>query len=222
MLIHPWDAATGAAEWRAWLSTRDIGTLIASGRGRDVPVVVPTHFVYEGVVGVEGVGAGRDTVVLHLARPNPLLVAVQENPKVVLAVSGDWAYIPAAWKATPGEDPALGIPTSYYAAVQLVCTATLLEGDELLEVLRTQLDHFEPGSGVADPEVHRRQLSGIRGLRLVVDEVQAKFKYGGNADDEHRAVVADNLRRTGQQATLAQLLRRTEEGVVLGREAPDG
>ena len=37
----------------------------------------------------------------------------------MLSVAGDWAFIPSEWKAIGGEDPALGIPTTYYAAVQL-------------------------------------------------------------------------------------------------------
>jgi hypothetical protein len=58
----------------------------------------------------------------------------------------------------------------------------------------------EPGSGAADPIEHGRVLSGIRGLRLHVREVRSKFKYGGNADDAHRAEVvppAHRARRAG-------------------------
>lgn len=201
MLIHPWDAAS-EQEWRALLAAHDFGTLVAAGRGRDVPVVVPTHFTYD----------GDRCVVLHLARPNPLWRAVEENPSVVLSVVADWAYVPAAWKAVGEQDPALGIPTSYYAAVQLVGRAEVLTGEQLLEVLRTQLAHFEPGSGVADPAAHARLLSGIRGLRLVADEVHAKLKYGGNADAGHQAAVAERLagrRGPGDLAARTHLLRRS-------------
>jgi transcriptional regulator len=203
MLVHPWDAAQDDREWRDWLlAGRDFGTLVAAGRGRDVPVVVPTHFVFD----------GDRTVLLHLARPNPVWSAVAENPTVLLSVVGDWAYVPAAWKATADEDPALGVPTSYYAAVQLVGRAEVVSGDELAALLRTQLAAFEPGSGVADPGVaHARLLPGIRGIRLAVEQVTAKFKYGGNADDAHRAQVADRLadrRGPGDAAARAHLLRR--------------
>lgn len=62
VLIHPWDAPLDAAEWQAFLAEgHDFGQLIAAGRGRDVPVVVPTHFVLD----------GADRVLVHLARPNP-------------------------------------------------------------------------------------------------------------------------------------------------------
>jgi transcriptional regulator len=202
MLVHPWDAALDDAEWKQWLAPRDFGTLVAAGRDRSVPIVVPTHFVYD----------GDATVLLHLARPNPVWRAVDENPHVVLSVVDDVAYIPSAWKEAGRDEAGHGIPTSYYAAVVLTCTAQVLAGVALLDVLRTQLAHFEPGSAVADPSVHERKLSGIRGLRLSVDAVAAKFKYGGNADDEHRARVADELAardRPGDAAARAHLLRRT-------------
>ena len=191
VLIHPWDAGTDP-EWRDWLATRDVGTLICPTE--DLPVVTPTHFVWTGT-----------EVLLHLARPNPALAAIALRPRVVFSVNGDWAYVPAASKAINDEDPALGIPTSYYAAVNLTCTVTLLEGEQLLDLLRTQLARFEPGSAVADPSVHRRKLPGIRGLRLTVESVDAKFKYGGNVDDAHRAAVLEQL----PVAARAQLVRRT-------------
>lgn len=194
MLIHPWDAGSDD-EWRAFLAARDVGTLICPTA--DLPVVVPTHYVWTG-----------EQVLLHLARPNPALAAVEQRPRVLFSVTGDWAYVPAAWKAVGHEDPALGIPTSLYAAVTLTCTVEVLTGEALLDVLRTQLAHFEPGSGVADPSVHARLLPGIRGLRLTVEEAQAKFKYGGNLDAAHRAALVERLPADAR----AHLLRRAPAG----------
>ena len=188
MLIHPWDARDDHA-WRAYLTSgHDFGQLIAAGRGRDLPVVVPTHFHFD----------GDAEVLLHLARPNPVWAALEENPVVLLTVIGDYAYVPGAWKAVGEENPALGVPTSYYASVQLTATATVVDDPAgKLAILRTQLAHFEPGSALADPSVHARLLPGIRGLRLAVQEVRAKFKYGGNVDDAHRRAVAEQLLRRG-------------------------
>jgi transcriptional regulator len=158
----------------------------------DLPVVVPTHFVWDGTA-----------VLMHLARPNPALAALGE--RALFSVHGDWAYVPAAAKAIGDEDPSLGIPTSYYAAVTLTCTVEVLEGEQLLDLLRASLARFEPGSGVADPSVHVRKLPGIRGLRLTPVEVRSKFKYGGNVDDEHRAHLAPGL----PPGARAHLERRT-------------
>ncbi|HWO63538.1 MAG TPA: FMN-binding negative transcriptional regulator [Umezawaea sp.] len=180
MLIHPWDAAD-EAEWRPWLAVRDFGQLIASGRDRDLPVVVPTHFAFD----------GEATVRLHLARPNPIWAALAENPNVLLAVLDDYDYVPAAWGGTD-------VPTSYYASVHLVCTAVVLDDPAAkAALLTTQLAHFEPPGGRAEVseavDADRRLLPGIRGLELTVRDVRAKFKYGGNKSPEVRARIAEHL-----------------------------
>ena len=47
---------------------------------------------------------------------------------MVLTLAVDWAYVEAAWNAAPGTDPDLGVPTSYYTAVQLLCRAEVVAG----------------------------------------------------------------------------------------------
>jgi transcriptional regulator len=166
-------------------------------------VVVPTQYAL----------ASPDLVLLHLARPNPIWDALAENSAVVLSVAGDWAYVPAAWKAIDDEDPRMGVPTTYYAAVQLIADAEIVDDqDGKAAILREQLGVTEPGSGAADPADHGRRLAGIRGLRLTVRDVRAKFKYGGNVDDEHRAAVAEHLADRagpGDAAALRHLRRHT-------------
>ena len=203
MLIHPWDAGVAETEWVQFVRSQGFGHLIAAGRERTVPVVVPTQFAL----------LSPAEVVLHLARPNPMWSALAENPTVVLSVAGDWSYIPAAWKAIGDEDPRMGVPTTYYAAVQLIADATVVDDDEgKAAILREQLRVTEPGGGAADPLEHGRRLAGIRGLRLAIRDVRAKFKYGGNVDDAHRAAVARHLidrSGPGDAAALEHLRRRT-------------
>jgi transcriptional regulator len=194
VLIHPWDAGTSERQWVEFVREQGFAQLIASGRDREIPVVVPTQFAL--------VSAAQ--VVLHFARPNPIWDAIAENPTVVLSVVGDWAYIPSAWKAIGDEDPTLGVPTTYYAAVQLICTAQVRDDDERkAEILRTQLASTEPDSGAVDPVEHGRLLNGIRGLELSVREVRSKFKYGGNVDAAHRQAIAARLANRGGPAAAA-------------------
>jgi transcriptional regulator len=48
-----------------------------------------------------------------------------------------------------------------------------------------------------DPTEHGARLRAIRGIRIAVEEVRAKFKYGGNVDEEHRRAVAVRLSARG-------------------------
>lgn len=188
MLIHRWDAALSEEEWRDFVRAQGFGHLVAGGRGRDYPVVVPSQFA------LTTGEAGEDLVLMHLARPNPIWEALDENPHVVLSVAGDWAFIPASWKAIGDEDPAYGIPTTYYSAVQLLGTAVVVDDpEETAAILRRQLAALPLDEGQADPSEHGAKLRTIRGLRIMVRDVRAKFKYGGNVDAEHRLAVADRL-----------------------------
>ncbi|WP_037604306.1 FMN-binding negative transcriptional regulator [Streptacidiphilus rugosus] len=191
MLIHPWDQADEAT-WRAWLAPRDFGTLAANGPAGGPPVLVPTHFAWDG--GAE--------VILHLARPNPFWAAVEADPQVVLAVTDDYAFIPGTWRATPDMTPEDGVPTSYYSSVQLLCTATVVDDpQEKAALMDRQYARFQPESAhrpiVPGEPPFGRMLSSIRGLRLRIDEVRAKAKYDSHKDDELAARVRTGLDARG-------------------------
>jgi transcriptional regulator len=215
MYIAPVDATLGEAEWRPFVQANRFGHLVAAGRGRDVPVVVPTQFLLDTSTGTD-TSSDSDTVSLHLVRANPIFEALAENPQVLLSIAGDWAFIPSAWKALDDEDPLLGIPTTYYGAVQLIGTATIWDErttpGSVAAILRRQLESYQPDMEVADPEVaHPKRLQTILGLSVAVDTVRAKFKYGGNVDEAHRLAVVDRLaarQGPGDAAAAAQVARR--------------
>jgi transcriptional regulator len=201
MLIRPVDAATDD-EWRAFVTTGPrFGELICSGgASRAVPVVVPTHFFFD----------GESTVWLHLARPNPVWEALDENPWAVMSVVGDVAFVPSSWND--------GIPTSYYGAVQLVGRTTVIDdAPGVADVLRRQLAVFQPDGDyepvdVAHP-LYARSVGAIRGIRLDVEEVRAKFKFGGNKPVARRREIARRLEDRdgpGDAAARRRVLERLD------------
>ena len=210
MFIAPVDATLGESEWRPFVESHQFGHLVVpGGADREIPVVVPTQFVLSG-----------QTVWLHLVRANPVFAALAESPRVLLSVADDWTFIPSAWKAIGAEDPAFGIPTTYYGAVQLVGTAHVhderVAPGSVAEILRRQLGHFQPDVEVVDPsEAHGTKLLGILGIEIRLEEVSAKFKYGGNVDAAHRKAVVARLNARGGQgdeAAAEHVLRRLEPG----------
>ncbi len=205
-MVHPWDAPVSEDEWRTWLSAgRDFGQLVVADPD-GWPAVVPTHFTLD---------AAR-TVLAHLARPNPVWRLIEAQPRVVLTVVDDDAYVPSTWRAAPGSPARDGVPTSYYAAVQLRCQAEIVDDPEgKAELLRRLLRFLQPEQehapvGVDDPP-YGRLLPGIRGLRLHVVDVVAKFKFDDHKSAEHRLAVADRLQQRDQsrdRGARAEQLRR--------------
>jgi transcriptional regulator len=209
MLIHPWDAALDAAEWRNWLAGTDrFGVLVVGSLERDrAPVVVPTHFTL----------ADRELLV-HLARPNPVWPHLEAAAEVRLVVMGDYAFIPGYWRAAPGAPEDEGVPTSYYGTVQFVCRPTVVDDpDDKAVILDAQLADFQPegrhADVAADQAPYGRLLPGIRGLRLEVLRVEAKFKYDDQKRVEHRERVIDRLQERGRgldESVAAQQRRRLD------------
>jgi transcriptional regulator len=203
VLIYRHDAALSDAEWRAFLVDHDFGELIVPGVGRDLPIVVPTHFVYD----------GDKTVLLHLAQPNPVWEALAERPRALLSVFGAYTYIPGHW-----NQDEYGVPTSYYAAVQLACDAEVLDDPaQIAAILERQLAHFQPEGKHAPVEPgdnrYGKLLGSIRGIRLSVTDVRAKFKFGANRTVEHRRAVAAKLAERGRPLDLearGNLMRRID------------
>ncbi|MFE5938443.1 FMN-binding negative transcriptional regulator [Streptomyces sp. NPDC056470] len=211
MLIHPWDAAHDSSEWRDWLTRHDFGQLAVNGPAGEPPWVQPMHFRYDSEPGPHG------QVLAHLARPNPIWPALEANPTVLLSVVDDYAFIPGPWAAPEGGPPESGTPTSFYAAVQLRCTAHVVDDPaEKARLLDRQVAHFQPAGGTAPVTAGEapfgRLLSGLRVLRLDVTEVRAKFKYANHKPEPVQDRIVEGLTtRAGpgdREAATHQLRRR--------------
>lgn len=219
MLVQPWDAALNPAEWQDWLRSTDrFGVLAVNNLDpAQAPLVVPTHFTMSG-----------DELLVHLARVNPVWPHLEASAEVRLVVTSDYAYIPAYWRGKDGEPAAHGVPTSYYAAVQFRCRPTLVDDPEgKAEILTSQLADFQPEGrhaivAVEEPP-YGRMLPGIRGLRLAVLDVEAKFKYDDHKPVEHRQRVIGHLeeRHRGLDPGAARQQRRRLDAVGDWRAARD-
>jgi transcriptional regulator len=218
MLIHPWDAALEPAEWQDWLATTErFGVLAVNNFDPgQAPLVLPTHFTLAG-----------DELLMHFARPNPVWPHLKAAAEVRLAVTGDYAYIPSYWRAKAGGPDEDGVPTSYYSAVQFVCRPTVVDDAEgKAEILAEQLADLQPEGRHPTVAVaaapYGRMLSGIRGVRLAVLRVEAKFKYDDANPVEHRERTIDRLEQRGQglDARAAAQQRRRLDAIGDRRRHP--
>jgi transcriptional regulator len=169
--------------------------------------MLPTHFTVAG-----------EELLMHLARPNPVWPHLEAAAEVRLAVTGDYAYIPTYWRAKAGGPDEDGVPTSYYSAVQFVARPTMVDDpQDKADILTAQLADMQPEGVHADVRVdtppYGRMLPGIRGIRLSVLRVDAKFKYDDHNPVEHRERVIDRLHERGHgldAGAAAQQRRRLD------------
>ena len=113
--------------------------------------------------------------------------ALAENPRVLLSVADDWAFIPSAWKAIGDEDPTLGIPTTYYgrcnSSARRGCTTSGRRPGRWPRSCGASWRCSNPTSTwPTRARPTRRSCAAILGIEIRVERVSAKFKYGGNVD----------------------------------------
>jgi transcriptional regulator len=218
MLMHPFDAALDAQEWKTWLADTDrFGVLAVNNLDpAAAPLVVPTHFTGDG-----------SELLIHLARPNPVWKHLEAATEVRLSIMGDSAYIPTYWRAKAGGRDEDGVPTSYYTAIQFLCTPTLIDDPQgKADLLTAQLADLQPEGGHAKVSINEppydRMLAGIRGARLTVLAVDAKFKYDDHNPVDHRQRVIANLTERDQwsDAGAAFQQRRRLEAIGDWRTTP--
>jgi transcriptional regulator len=193
MLIQPWDAALEPAEWQDWLASVDrFGMLAVNNTDPTAaPLVLPTHFTVAG-----------GELLIHLARPNPVWPHLEAAAEVRMSLFGDYAYIPTYWRAKAGGPDEDAVPTSYYSTVQFICHPTVVDDPQgKADILTAQLTDFQPEGGHAalavDAAPYGPMLPGIRGVRLQVLRVDAKFKYDDSNPVEHRQRVIARLEQRG-------------------------
>jgi transcriptional regulator len=209
MLILPWDAALDRDEWQDWLAATDRFGMLAVNNvdSAQAPLVVPTHFT----------AAGHE-LLFHLARPNPVWPHLEAAAEVRMTVIGDYAYIPGYWRTRAGVPDEEGVPTSYYSAVQFLCRPTVVDDPgEKAEIISAQLADLqrEGRHGTLAPEAppYGRLLPGVRGVRLAVLRVDAKFKYDDDKPVDHRERIVDRLEERGHgldTGAAAQQRRRLD------------
>lgn len=217
MLIHPWDAAIDETEWQEWLAGQARWGVLAVNNldSNHAPLVLPTHFAVAG-----------EELLVHLAGANPVWPHLEVASEVRFSVHGDYAFIPGYWRAREGTPDENGVPTSYYTAVQFVCRPTIVDdARDKAAILATQLHALQPEGGhatlAAGAPPYGGLLAGMRGVRLQVLRVEAKFKYDDANPVERRARVADRLDARGRgldaRAAAQQRRRLAAVGTWRGR-----
>lgn len=212
MLILPWDASLDAAEWQGWVATTErFGVLAVNNLDpAQAPLVVPTHFTVAG-----------EELLLHLARPNPIWAHLEAAREVRLAMTGDYAYVPSYWRPKPDVPEESAAPTSYYVAVQFVCRPTVVDDPQgKADIISAQLADLQPegrhGQMSAVDPPYARMLPGIRGIRLAVLRVDAKFKFDDEKPVAHRERVSGLLDQRGHGLDARAAVQQRRRTAAIG------
>ncbi|WP_282067517.1 FMN-binding negative transcriptional regulator [Bacillus pumilus] len=147
----------------------------------------------------------------HMAIGNPQWKTFEENEKVLVIFQGPHAYISSSWYEKEA------VPTWNYQAVHVYGKAVLLEKGELVKELTTMLETYESHReqpvlwDTLSDELLEKQMKGIVGFKIIIDEVQAAFKLSQNRNERDYAHIIEKLEAEGDLEMAEAMKKRVKD-----------
>jgi len=133
---------------------------------------------------------GKDILVGHIAKANPQASHFTENSTVLCIFNGPHSYISSSWYQK--EDA----PTWNYIAVHVYGKLHILEENEVMASLHKLVDKYERNSknpiSVSDMSKRTlKQIKGIVGFKIEIEDIQAAYKLSQNNKEDHNRIVSE-------------------------------
>jgi transcriptional regulator len=181
-------------EIKSFLQQNSFGILVSQVNGKPWA----THIPLELVKGAQG----QDVLVGHLSRGNKQWKDFENNEEVLAIFNGPHAYISSSWYDHEN------VPTWNYIAVHVYGTIRIVEGEELLDSLKKQVNKYEAHS--ANPvtvegmskKFLESELKGIVGFEIRITDIQASYKVSQNRDAKNKQTIIDELEKRGDVNSL--------------------
>lgn len=183
----------------AFLKEMSFGYLATSGED-GWPHLTPLNYVYL-----------NGAIYFHGSRKGSKMEEIAASGKAAFAVAKEYALVPSHF-----SDPAMACPaTAFFKSVHIRGLAEKVSDlQEKAEVLTALMKKLQPEGGYdpitrEDPR-YQQALKAVAVVRLSVQEMTAKFKFGQNLDESRRSSLMSQLRERNRpdDAETAELMRR--------------
>jgi len=197
--MHPNPAFRAADVARNLAFARDRGFGALAVNGSQGPLVSHVPFL---------VDAAGGAVELHLVRSNPIVAALTDPQKAVLAVQGPDGYVSPDWYGLDDQ-----VPTWNYVAVHLRGRLERLPQDALHPMLDRLSAAFEAHLAPKPPWTSAKMSDGtmarmmraIVPCRLTISAVDGTWKLNQNKPAPARLAAAQGVAEAGVGADTARL-----------------
>ena len=188
MYIPPKYRQTKIEEVERFLEEHAFGILVSKGSSQPLATHIPME--------LEKDNSGQAWLVGHVAKANPHWQDFEQHPEVLAIFQGPHAYISSSWYQ---EEE---VPTWNYIAVHVTGHLEILDEAQLLESLHKLVDKYEAAS--KDPirleelsPATMRQIRGIVGFRIHIDEIHAAIKLSQGREGDHSRIISELEDRGG-------------------------
>lgn len=144
---------------------------------------------------------GENILVGHIAKVNPQSKDLKNEQEILAIFNGPQCYISSSWYQKEN------VPTWNYIAVHVYGKVRIIEGEELLEWMKKQVDKYERQSEnpVSIEKMSSKtlaQINGIVGFTIKINEIQAAYKLSQNRDDVDYHNIIRELEKNGDSNSL--------------------
>ncbi|MGE6626791.1 FMN-binding negative transcriptional regulator [Bacillus pumilus] len=189
-------------EVKAFIQSHSFATVVTTTDGKPIATHIPVSFLQI-----------EDSYVIsgHMAIGNPQWKTLEENEQVLVIFQGPHAYISSSWYEKEA------VPTWNYQAVHVYGKAKLLEKSELVKELTTMLETYESHREqpvlwhTLSDELLEKQMKGIVGFKIIIDEVQAAFKLSQNRHERDYAHIIEKLEAEGDVEMAEAMKKRVKD-----------
>lgn len=192
---------TNLSEIKDFLVNHSFGILVNQVDGKPWATHIPLELEVD--------SNGNDILVGHIAKANPQSKYFKENIEVLCIFNGPHSYISSSWYK---EEE---VPTWNYIAVHIYGTLEVLNEEAVLASLHKLVDKYEKDS--KEPlSLHNvspktmRQIKGIVGFQIKIEDIQATYKLSQGREHDHPRIISElEATKKAGAIEIAKKLRKT-------------
>jgi transcriptional regulator len=132
----------------------------------------------------------------HVSRANPHWKHFENGAEVLAVFNGPHAYVSSSWYDHEN------VPTWNYIAVHVSGQIRLIDGEELVNHLKTLVDQYEAGRPkrvsveTMTPEFFARESRGLIAFEVAISKMEAAYKLSQNRDDKNYTRIVEELKKS--------------------------
>lgn len=175
---------TNVEEIWNFVQENSFGTLITTVQEKPIATHLPMQIIKE----------GDDYYITgHMAYGNPQWRTLEICENILVMFQGPHAYISSSWYEKEN------VPTWNYQAVHVYGKASILSEEELKQDLTKLLQKYEKHRknpvlwDRLSPQLLNKELKGIVGFKIKVQEIQAAYKLSQNRNEEDYHNIINKL-----------------------------
>lgn len=184
MYIPKYFRVTNFEDVREFIQMNSFGTLITTEKGKPIATHLPLQLIKND---------DNYYITGHMAYGNPQWRTFETAEDVLIIFQGPHAYISSSWYEQEN------VPTWNYQAVHVYGAAIILNEEELKQDLTMLLQKYEKHRDnpvlwdTLSPHLLEKQLKGIMGFKIKVQEIQAADKLSQNRNEKDYQNIVSKL-----------------------------